>query len=336
MVDAMSAAHLSQMIEGYRVSQIVGALARLGIPDCLSDGPLDCNVLAETIGCEPQATYRLLRASAHVGLAAALPDRRFSLTPLGELLRSNVSGSMRDSAIALTAPGHWLPWGRLTEAVRRGEHQAVAALGQELFDYYAVNPSEGDAFTGTMARHSASIADEVASALDTTGANHVVDVGGASGTLIAALLKKNAELRGTILERADVVPRARAALAESGLSSRCQIIAGDFFESVPTADLLVLKKIIHDWDDEQSVKILGNCARALRPQGRVALVECVMPEDGQSGPAALSDLNMLVLLPGRERSAGQFAALLRAAGLQLDRITEVASSAHLIEASLIA
>jgi SAM-dependent methyltransferase len=336
MVDAMSATHLSQMIEGYRVSQIVGALARLEIPDRLSAGPLHCEVLAETIRCEPQATYRLLRASAHVGLVAAFSDGRFGLTPLGELLRTNVPGSMRNPAIALTAPGHWLPWARLAEAVRRGEHQAVAALGDELFDYYAVNPSEGEAFTATMASHSALIADEVAGLLDTSRANHVVDVGGASGTLIATLLEKNANLRGTILERAEVVPRAKAAIAEHGLSSRCQVIAGDFFENVPAADLHILKKIIHDWDDEGSIKILGNCARTLRPQGRVVLVEWVMPEDGQSSPAALSDLNMLVLLPGRERSAGQFAELFRAAGLQLDRITEITSSAHLIEASLIA
>jgi SAM-dependent methyltransferase len=336
MVDAMNATHLSQMIEGYRVSQIVGALARLEIPDRLSAGPLHCEVLAETIRCEPQATYRLLRASAHVGLVAAFSDGRFGLTPLGELLRTNVPGSMRNPAIALTAPGHWFPWARLTEVVRLGERQTVAALGHELFDYYAVNPSEGEAFTATMASHSALIADEVACLLDTSRENHVVDVGGASGTLIATLLERNANLRGTILERVEVVPRAKAAIAEHGLSSRCQVIAGDFFENVPAADLHILKKIIHDWDDEGSIKILGNCARTLRPQGRVVLVEWVMPEDGQSSPAVLSDLNMLVLLPGRERSAGQFAELFRAAGLQLDRITEIASSAHLIEASLIA
>lgn len=164
----------------------------------------------------------------------------------------------------------------------------------------------------------------------------MVDVGGASGTLIAALLKKNAELRGTIFERTEVLPRAKAALAEWGLSARCRVVEGNFFESVPEADLYVLKSIIHDWDDAGSINILGNCARALRPQGRVVLVEWVMPEGRQPSPAALSDLNMLVLLPGRERSAGQFTALLRAAGLQLDRITEIASSAHLIEASLIA
>jgi SAM-dependent methyltransferase len=329
----LAAAQLLQMIKGYWVSQIVGTLAQLEIADQLAQGPLDCDVLANGIGCEPKATYRLLRASANVGLVSALPDGRFGLTPLGELLRSNVPGSMRDSAIAFTAPGHWLPWGRLAEAVRHGERQTVAALGQELFDYYATNPCEGSAFTGTMANHSDPIAEELAQTLDTSAVTHVVDIGGASGTIIGALLEANAALLGTILERADVVPRVEAALAERGVSSRCRVIEGDFFKNVPEADLFILKYIVHDWDDQQSVKLLSNCARALRPNGRVILIEWVMPEHGKPSAAALSDLNMLVLLPGRERTASEFAELFRASGLQLDRISGIASSMHMIEAS---
>ncbi len=333
MVDP-GAEQLSQMIKGYWVSQIVGTLAQLEIADHLAHGPLNYDVLASGIGCDPNATYRLLRASADVGLVAVLSDGRFHLTPLGELLRSNVPGSMRSPAIALTAPGHWLPWGRLAEAVRHGERQTVAALGHELFDYYAANPSEGSAFTGTMANHSDAIAKEVARTLDTSAVTHVVDIGGASGTIIGALLEANAGLLGTILERADVVPRAEAALAQRGLSSRCRVIEGDFFNIVPEADLYILKSIVHDWDDQQSIKILSNCARALRPNGRVMLIEWVVTEHGKPGAAALSDLNMLVLLPGRERTANQFGRLFRASGLRLDRITGIASSLQLIEASL--
>jgi SAM-dependent methyltransferase len=329
----LNAAQLSQMIRGYWVSQIVGTMAQLEIADHLAHGPLDCDVLADGIGCEPKATSRLLRASADVGLVSALPDGRFGLTPLGELLRSNVPGSMRNSAIALTAPGHWLPWGLLAEAVRHGERQTVAALGHELFDYYATNPSEGSAFTGAMASHSNAIAEEIAQVLDTSAVTHVVDIGGASGTIIGALLEANAALFGTILERADVVPRAEAALAQRGLSSRCRVVEGDFFKNVPEADLFILKSILHDWDDQQSVEILRNCARALRPNGRVILIERVMPEHGKPSAAALSDLNMLVLLPGRERTASEFAELFRASGLQLDRISGIASSMHMIEAS---
>ena len=329
----LGAAQLSQMIKGYWVSQIVGTLAQLEIADHLAHGPLNYDVLAEGIGCDPNATYRLLRASVDVGLVAVLSDGQFYLTPLGELLRSNVPDSMRNPAIALTAPGHWLPWGRLAEAVRHGERQTVAALGHELFDYYVANPSEGSAFTGTMANHSDAIAREIAQALDTSAVTHVVDVGGASGTIIGALLEANAALLGTILERADVVPRAEAVLAQRGLSSRCCVIEGDFFKNVPEADLYILKSIVHDWDDQQSIKILRNCARALRPNGRVILIEWIVPEHGKPGAAALSDLNMLVLLPGRERTASQFEELFRASGLRIDRITGIASSMQVIEAS---
>jgi len=333
---ALGSAELGQMIRGFWVSQVVGTLARLEIADRLAHGPVESGALAKAIECDPRATLRLLHAAVSVGLVAALPDGRFRLAPPGELLRSDVPDSVRDFAIAMTAPGHWLPWGRLTEAIREGERQAVAALGHELFDFYAANPVEGDAFTGAMANHSASVARPLARALDTSAVNHVVDIGGASGTIIAALLEANPALRGTIFERADVVPRAEAALAKRGLSSRCRAVAGDFFDSVPEADLYILKVILHDWDDQQSVNILRNCARAMRPNGRVVLVERLFPEHGDPGEAALSDLNMLVLLPGRERTASEFAELFRAAGLKLDRTFGLTAAMQGIEASRLA
>jgi phospholipid N-methyltransferase len=221
-------------------------------------------------------------------------DGRFCLTPLGEKLRSNVPGSMRDIAVAVTAPGHWLPWGHLADAIRSGQRQAQATLGRELFRYYAENPIEGSAFTDAMSNLSTMIAEEVTRVLDTSTSEHVVDIGGASGAIISALLDGSPALRGTILELADVAPRARAALAKRGLSSRCQVAEGDFFKAVPPADIYVLKQIIHDWDDEQSVRILSNCAQSLRRNGRVILIEYVLPEDGRSSDVPLMDLSMLV------------------------------------------
>jgi SAM-dependent methyltransferase len=324
-----------EMIRGYRVSQIVGTLAELQIPDRLADGALAYDELAKEIGCEPQATYRLLRASASVGVIAAMNDGRFCLTPLGEKLRSNVPGSMRDIAVAVTAPGHWLPWGHLADAIRSGQRQAQATLGRELFQYYAENPIEGSAFTDAMSNLSTMIAEEVTRVLDTSTAEHVVDIGGASGAIISALLDGSPALRGTILELADVAPRARAALAKRGLSSRCQVVEGDFFKAVPPADIYVLKQIIHDWDNEQSVRILSNCAQSLRRNGRVILIEHVLPEDGRSSDVPLMDLSMLVLLPGRERTVGQYSELCNAAGLRLNRLIATASPMHVIEASVV-
>jgi len=334
-VPDLGSEQMSQMIKGYWISQIVGTLATLGIPDLLAERALAYDELAKEIECEPRATYRLLRASASVGLVSAKPGNLFALTPLGQTLRSNVAGSMRDTAIALTAPAHWLPWGRLADAIRRGERQTPSTLGRELFQYYAENPDENRAFTGAMSYGSALVAKEVTSVLDTSKAKHIVDVGGGSGTIMAALLDRNPRLRGTILELAYVVPRTRTLLAGQGLSSRCKVVEGDFFKAVPEADIHILKRIIHDWDDEQSIRILSNCARALRKNGQVVLLERVLPEDERLSQTALLDLNMLVLLPGCERTAKQFADLFKAAGLRLDRISETASQVQVIVASAV-
>jgi precorrin-6B methylase 2 len=326
---------MSQMIQGYWISQIIGTLAWLAIPDHLAGAPLRADELAELIDCHPGATYRLMRAAKMVGLVVATSDGRFSLTSLGEILRSEVPSSMRDVAIAVTGPAFWLPWGRLSDAVREGRRQTLRTLGAELFDYYSNNPAEGAAFAGAMSASSKQVADELARVLDTTSAGHVVDVGGATGTLIAALLARNPLLQGTIIERPDVVPRAREAIAKRGLSSRCRIVEGDFFVALPEADIHVLKYIIHDWDDEQGVLILSNCARALRSGGRVVLVEVVVPEDDRASFAPLLDLNMLVQLPGRERTAREYGDLLARAGLRLNRIIGTSSPFSVIEASAV-
>jgi SAM-dependent methyltransferase len=324
---------MAQMIKGYWISQIVGTLARLGIPDHLAGGSLGVDDLAGLTACHPEATYRLMRAAAAAGVVLATAGGRFGLTPLGRTLRSDVPGSIRDTAIALTAPGHWLPWGRLSEAVRDGRRQTQETLGAELFHYYSENPDEGRAFTGAMSASSAEVADEIAQVLDTSSARHVVDVGGASGTLITALLVRNPLLEGTILDRPDVVDRATAAVAERGLASRCHVIAGDFFVTVPEADIHILKSIIHDWDDEQSILLLSHCARSLRPNGRVVLVERVIPDGNATSDAALADLNMLVVTPGRERTLHEYRDMLARAGLALDRIVATTSSFSVMEAS---
>ena len=321
------------MITGFWVSQIIGVAARLNIAEHLRDGAKSAEELARLAGAEPSALYRVLRAAASIGVFQLGADDRFSLTPLGETLRSGIPGSMREMAIMQTSKGHWLPWGKLEDAVRTGQAQAVATLGCELFEHYATSPEEAAAFSGAMGNLSALVASEVAAHVDTSGLTRAVDIGGAEGTLIAALLVKNPSLAGIVFDLPHVTATAEAKLAGQGLLGRCTVVAGDFFKSVPSADLYVLKQILHDWNDEQAATILRNCASSMTSRGRVAIVEMVIPDDRSATPAQLMDVNMLAILPGRERTQAEYTALLADAGLRFERLLPTHSPFQILEAT---
>lgn len=333
--DSPPAEAMFRMITGFWVSQIIGVAAKLGIAEYLHDGPKSADELACLTGCEPSALFRVLRAAASLGVFHLSADGRFLLTPLGETLRSDVPGSMREMAIMQTSPGHWLPWGKLESAVRTGTRQTVTTLGCELFEHYAKSPGEAAAFSGAMGNLSALVAAEVAGNVDTSGMARAVDVGGAEGTLIAALLGKNPSLKGIVFDLPHVTASATAKLAALDLLGRCEVVAGDFFKSVPSADLYVLKQILHDWNDEQATTILSNCARSMSPRGRVAIVEMVIPGDGSPTLAQLMDVNMLAILPGRERTQAEYASLLQAVGLRVERLVPTHSPFQILEAAKI-
>ena len=322
-----------RMITGFWVSQIIGVAARLNIAEHLQGGAKSAEELSRLTETEPSALFRVLRAAASLGVFTLGADDRFSLTPLGETLRSGVPGSMREMAIMQTARGHWLPWGKLEDAVRTGKAQAVATLGCELFEHYASTPEEAAAFSGAMGNLSALVASEVAVHVDTSGLTRAVDVGGAEGTLIAALMAKNPSLAGIVFDLPHVTAAATAKLEARGLLGRCTVVAGDFFTSVPSGDLYVLKQILHDWNDEQATTILRNCARSMTARGRVAIVEMVIPDDGSPTPAQLMDVNMLAILPGRERTQAEYTALLADAGLRFDRLVPTHSLFQILEAT---
>ncbi|MCU1385158.1 MAG: O-demethylpuromycin-O-methyltransferase [Acidobacteria bacterium] len=313
-------AQMFGMITGFWLSQIIGVAAKLKIADHLRAGPKSAQELATVTGAEPSALFRVLRAAASVGVFQLGADNRFSLTPLGETLASGVPGSMREMAIMQTSKGHWLPWGKLDEAVRTGQPQAVATLGCELFQHYAAAPEEAAAFSAAMGNLSALVASEVATHVDTIGLTRAVDIGGAEGTLIAALLANNPSLEGIVFDLPHVKGTTEAKLAAQGLLGRCTVVSGDFFKTVPSADLYILKQILHDWNDEQAAAILRNCAASMTPRGRVAIVEMVIPDDGAPTAAQLMDVNMLAILPGRERTQAEYSALLADSGLRFERL----------------
>jgi O-methyltransferase domain/Dimerisation domain len=319
------------MITGYWVSQIIGVAAKLGIAEHLHGGAKSADELARLTDCEPSALYRVLRAAVSLGVFQLSGDARFSLTPLGETLRSDVPGSMREMAIMQTSKGHWLPWGKLEDAVHTGTRQTVPTLGCELFEHYAKSPAEAAAFSGAMGNLSALVAAEVAANVDTSGMARAVDIGGAEGTLIAALLGKNPALKGIVFDLPHVSATAKAKLEALGLRGRCEVAAGDFFIGVPSADLYVLKQILHDWNDEQATTILRNCAQTMTPGGRMAIVEMVIPDDQSPTLAPLMDVNMLAILPGRERTQAEYATLLGAAGLRVERLIRTHSPFQILK-----
>lgn len=321
-----------QLITGYWVSQCVGVFARHGLADALADGPRSAASLAEGRGLDAPALHRVLRALASVGVL----DQRgeaFALTPLGATLRGDVPGSLAGMAVAQTSAGHWLPWGRLDRAVATGARTTVDALGGEIFEHYARHPDEARAFSAAMGGMSAMVSREVTRVAAVPEGARVLDAGGADGTLVAAVLDAHPTATGVLLDLPHVVDAARQNLSARGLSDRCEVVAGDFFTAVPDADVALLKHVLHDWDDARCAALLGSVAAALRPGGRVYIIEMVVPEDGSPSPAALMDVNMLVLVPGRERTAREYGALLDGAGLALRAVHPTHSPFQVIEAS---
>ncbi len=321
-----------QYITGYWVTQLMGTAARLGLADRLEAGPLPVTELAAKVGANPDALYRVMRACSAVGVFSEQPSRAFANTALSQTLRANVPGSMRDMAVAQSSAGHWRPWERLEDAVKTGQRTAPAVLGREIFEWYASHPEEAAYFSGAMDNLAALVAQEVVHAVDFSGVGRVVDVGGANGTLVSAVLRAFPATRGVLFDLPHVVENAKKTLAGSGLAERCEPVAGDFFHSVPKGGVMLLKQILHDWNDERCVALLKKCAASLETGGKVLVVEMVVSEDGKPSPAHLMDINMLVMLTGRERTATEYGALFKAAGLKPGRVLPTHSPFSIVEA----
>ncbi len=326
-------AQMLQMITSLWVSQSLGAVARFGIPDQVADQPKTSQEIAKAVGASPDAIHRLLRALASIGVFRQVEGGRFGLTPLGETLRSSVPDSVRDFAIAETDQAHWQPWGRMHEAIKTGRPVSKAVLGIEVWEWYEKNPQDEVAFSSAMGNLSQMVAGELPWLIDFSRVQKVADIGGAHGVLLAAILRANPKARGILFDLPHVIETAKPVIEAQGLGSRCEFVGGDFFKPLPEgADAHVLKHIIHDWDDERASLILQNCHRALRPNGRILLVEMIIPADNSPSPAQFIDLNMLVLLGGRERSEAEYATLLRNAGFKTPRLIPTHSPFVIIEA----
>lgn len=320
------------MVTAYRASQLARTAAILSLPEHLADGAKTAEEIARAASADPDATFRVLRMCASLGLVSAQEDGRFAGTGLLATLRADAPGSMRGLALTLSAPGHWQTWGRLPEAVTSGGPQAVPALGEDLWGYYAGQPAEAADFALAMAGMTAAVGDEAARLIDTTGVERAVDVGGGNGSLLHALMAANPKLSGVVFDLPSQIEEARTRIADLGLGARLDAETGDFFKSVPEGDLLLLRYILHDWDDDSARRILARCREALRPGGRVLVLELTVDEVGGPAIGPSQDLNMMVLFGGRERTVDEFGTLFASAGLKLVSSTPTNSPMTIVEA----
>jgi hypothetical protein len=327
--------YLRSLITGYEASQVVHAATRLGVVDLLAAGPRTAENLAEALGVNAGALQRLLRAMAALGLLAHLDGSRFALTGTGARLRAGVPGSLRAVAL-LSGERSYRAWGGLLHSVRTGETAFRHVFGTGTFEYMAAHPEVAGFYDEAMAASAAERASAVVAAYDFSGGGTVVDVGGGHGVLIAAILSANPGLRGILLERESVTGGARQRIEAAGLGSRCDVVAGDFFQSVPAGGgLYLLSHIVHNWDDERSRTILSSCRAAMSPGAKLLILEQVLPERFDPSPAAvrasMADLHMLAITGGQERTAEEYRRLLAAAGFAMTGVRGTAVAESLVE-----
>jgi hypothetical protein len=323
---------LRSMITGFRLSAALMVAADLGLSDQLARGPRTVADLAEAVSADAGTLHRLLRALATVGVYAEEPDGSYANTELGEGLRSDVPASMRPLARMLTDPAHWAAWGNLGHSVRTGENAFQAVNGVDVWTHRQGLPEHNEIFNANMTALTSLVVDAVASAYDFSGFSTIVDVGGGQGSLLEAILERNPELTGTVFDQAGVLPEAPAGAASPSVASRWATASGSFFDEVPSADAHLLKSILHDWEDDECIAILRTCRNSLSEGGVVLVVETVLGRPGHEVDAAFSDINMLVMPGGRERSEAEFAALFDAAGLRLTNVVHTRSMMSVLEA----
>jgi hypothetical protein len=334
MAQQSPALDLIRLVNGYQISQAIHVAASLGIADHLAAGKRTSDDIAAATGTHAPTLYRLLRALAAAGVFHEGPDRRFTLTPMGECLRSDASVPVGPWATLIGRPFEWTPWAHLLHSVRTGENAFRHVHGSGNFDYLSRHPEEQAIFDRAMSAISRRLSPAVLAAYDFSLFHRVVDVGGGTGTLLADILAAHPHLRGVLFDQPHVVERARPVLEAAGVADRCEIIGGNFFESVPEGgDAYLLKFIVHDWDDAASTAILRACRRAMGPEAKLLVLERLVGPPNEGADTKFTDLIMLVEPGGLERTIAEFEFLFAAAGFSLASVVPTATPLNVIEGS---
>ena len=315
---------------GHWVSRLIQVAAKLKLADHLKGGPRTADELAAIAGVRVPQLYRVLRALASVGVFAETKNQKFKLTPLAATLQTGVPGSMHTAALMLNSDWQWDAWQKLFEGVQTDDVPFVKAHGMSVFEYLEKHPDDLASFhdSATGLTNPA-----IAAAYKFSRFRTLVDIGGAHGALLATILKANQKLNGVLFDQPSVIAGARKSrhVTAKGIAERCTLESGSFFESVPKgADAYIMKYILHDWDDERAVKILTNCRDAMNKNGRILVIDSVIPPGNAPGYVKLLDIEMLII-GGRERTKADFAEIFRTARLKLTRVVPTASPLSIVE-----
>jgi hypothetical protein len=308
---------LVQLVFGSMAAQAVGTAARLGVADVLGDAERTAEEVAVSTGTDPGATTRLLRALAALELLTETSPDTFALTPIGALLRRDRPDSVHAFATMFTDNAMVDAWQRLDDAIRTGDTTFDAVFGTDWFGYLKDNPTLSATFNASMAQGTLLTASVLPDHYPFDRFTTVADIGGGNGTLLAGILGKHPGVRGLLYDSEEGVAQADETLTGYDVTIR----TGDFFTEVPAgADLYLIKSVLHDWDDDRCVTILRNCREVMPENGRLLIIEPVLPDtvNGTMPPVMyLSDLNMLTLLGGQERTRAEFESVCRRAGFTL-------------------
>jgi hypothetical protein len=329
---AVPQVQVMQIMTSPIVAQSLYAAVSLGVPDQLKAGPKTVDDLASSVGADAGALFRVLRALASVGVFSLTDDGRCALTPAAECLCTDVAHGLRDMVLMMGSRWRLRAWEEIVHSVKTGKAAFDAVFGVGPFEYFRHHPEAASVFHRAMVSYTSTVAAALADAYDLSGCSTLVDVAGGHGYLLATLLQRNPHLRGVLFDLPEVVAGAEPLLEQSGVADRCRVVGGSFFEEVVAGgDVYVMKQIIHDWDDERSLAILGNCRKAMKPSARLLLVESVIPSGPEPAHAKLLDIEVLVALGGKERTERQYSELLAAAGLEMRRVLTTSAGIQIIE-----
>lgn len=333
-MDMPPQARLIRIVEGMMAPRAISAVVKAGLPEAVADGPRSVEELGKETGLNVDALRRTLRALASLGIFGFDGDGRVVETELSRALRPDVPGSARDFVLYALNEGIWEAWLRFDRVLRTGSPSFAEANGLPMFEWLDRNPEVAELFHRAMVVRANQVAPLISRALDFSRFPTIVDVGGGLGIILAGILDVACSSRGVLFDVPQAMDSARRYLKERGLAERVSIEAGDFFVNVPRGgDAYILKHVLHDWGDEEALRILRACRDAMTPAARLFVIEGVLPVGNSPHPLNWIDLHMMVALGGRERTSAEFEALFARARLSIERIVPLAGVDAIIEVS---